>query len=161
MKEFVKMTLATLAGLLIFGFLAMFMVFGMIGAAAALGESQPVMPREAVLDIDMSKIILDEQTTEANPLDMITSGTEMPSPLGIWDAVNAINAAATDPAVKFIYLRPDGLTGQFRAGILTDLNVIQRVEVNEVVVLFRFGVGRERDGDTFGAFTGIIGPGVV
>lgn len=113
MKEFVKMTLATLAGLLIFGFLAMFMVFGMIGAAAALGESQPVMPREAVLDIDMSKIILDEQTTEANPLDMITSGTEMPSPLGIWDAVNAINAAATDPAVKFIYLRPDGLTGQF------------------------------------------------
>ena len=55
----------------------------------------------------------------------------------------------------------DGLTGQFRAGILTDLNVIQRVEVNEVVVLFRFCIGRERDGDALGAFACVVGPGVV
>ena len=49
MKDFVKMTLATLAGLLLFGFAAMFIGFGIIGAVATLGESQPVMPREAVL----------------------------------------------------------------------------------------------------------------
>ena len=113
MKDFVKMTLATLAGLLLFGFASMFIMFGMIGAVAALGDSAPAMPSEAVLDIDMSKFILAEQTTETNPLDMIKTKGEAPATLGIWDAVNAINVAATDPAVKFIYLRPDGLSGQF------------------------------------------------
>ena len=113
MKDFVKMTLATLAGLLLFGFAAMFIGFGIIGAVATLGESQPVMPREAVLKIDMSTFVLTEQTTEANPLDMIKSGSQLPENLGIWDAVNAINAAATDPAVKFIYLKTDGMSGQF------------------------------------------------
>ena len=113
MKDFVKMTLATLAGLLLFGFASMFIMFGMIGAVAALGDSAPAMPSEAVLDIDMSKFILAEQTTETNPLDMIKAKGEAPATLGIWDAVNAINVAATDPAVKFIYLRPDGLSGQF------------------------------------------------
>ena len=113
MKDFVKMTLATLAGLLLFGFAAMFVMFGMIGAMAALGNSQPSMPSQAVLNIDMSKFVLAEQTTEPNPLDMITAGGEVPATLGIWDAVNAINAAATDPAVKFIYLKPDGISGQF------------------------------------------------
>jgi protease-4 len=31
--------------------------------------------------------------------------------LGIYNAINAINAAAADPAVKFIYMKPDGLSG--------------------------------------------------
>ena len=39
MKEFVKMTLAVIAGLFIFGFVAFFLSFAMIGAVAALGES--------------------------------------------------------------------------------------------------------------------------
>ena len=55
----------------------------------------------------------------------------------------------------------DGLTSQFRTGILANLDIIQRVDVDEVIVLFRFGVGRERDGDAFGAFTGVVGPGVI
>ena len=113
MKDFVKMTLATLAGLILFGFAIMFIGFGMIGAIATLGDSQPVMPREAVLKIDMSTFVLTEQTTEANPIDMIKAGSQLPENLGILDAVNAINAAATDPAIKFIYLKTDGMSGQF------------------------------------------------
>ena len=74
MKEFVKMTLATMAGLLVFGIVALFFMFAMVGALASLGESQPVMPREAVLKVDMSTFTLCEQTTEANPLDMLSSG---------------------------------------------------------------------------------------
>ena len=46
MKSFVKMTLATLAGLFIFGIVAFFLFFGMIGAVSALGETQPVMPEQ-------------------------------------------------------------------------------------------------------------------
>jgi protease-4 len=113
MKDFVKMTLATIAGLFIFGFLALFMMIGLAGSVAALGEGQPVMPRQGILTIDMSKIVLSEQTVEADPFAALQSGGTAPKPLGIWDAVNAINAAATDPAIKFIYLKPDGLSGHY------------------------------------------------
>ena len=111
MKEFVKMTLAVIAGLFIFGFVAFFLSFAMIGAVAALGESQPVMPREAVLKIDMSTFTLSEQSIEANPMDVLMAGGTAVESLGIYNAINAINAAAADPAVKFIYMKPDGLSG--------------------------------------------------
>ncbi len=111
MKEFVKMTLATMAGLFIFGIVAFFFMFAMLGAVAAMGEKQPVMPREAVLKIDMSTFTLSEQSAEVNPMDMLLAGGESVQPLGIYSAINAINAAASDPAVKFIYMKPDGVSG--------------------------------------------------
>ncbi len=111
MKEFVKMTLATMAGLFIFGIVAFFFMFAMLGAVAAMGENQPVMPREAVLKIDMSTFTLRAQSAAANPMDMLLAGGESVQPLGIYSAINAINAAASDPAVKFIYMKPDGVSG--------------------------------------------------
>ena len=113
MKNFVKMTLATIAGLFIFGFIAMFLMVAMVGAIASFGDSQPVMPREAVLTINMSGIMLAEQTKEADPIETISAGGESISSIGIWDAINAINSAAADPAVKFIYLKPDGISGHY------------------------------------------------
>lgn len=111
MKDFVKMTLAVLAGLFLFGVVAFFLTFAMIGAVAAVGEKQPVMPREAILKIDMSTFSLSEQSIEANPMDMLLAGGTSVTPVGIYEAINAINAAAADPAVKFIYLKPDGVSG--------------------------------------------------
>ncbi len=109
MKQFVKITLAVMLGILIMGVLSIFLFFGFVGSLAALGESAPVMPREAVLTLDMSKITLSQQTKET---DLFTSFQEnTPSPLGIWDAMQAINAAALDPAIKFIYMRPDFVSG--------------------------------------------------
>jgi protease-4 len=90
---------------------AFFLSFAMIGAVAALGDSQPVMPREAVLKIDMSTFTLSEQSIEANPMDVLMAGGTAVESLGIYNAINAINAAAADPAVKFIYMKPDGLSG--------------------------------------------------
>ena len=60
--------------------------------------------------IDMSEITLTEQTQEVPILDMLQSA-EAPQPLGVLDAVAAINAATFDPAVKYIFLKPDGVTG--------------------------------------------------
>lgn len=111
MKDFVKMTLATLAGLMIFGFLSIIMLFGTIGTLAALGETQPVMPREGVLKIDMSEMVLTEQTKEADPLEMLQAGGQTATSIGIYSAIKAINAAATDPSIKFIYMKPDAATG--------------------------------------------------
>ena len=107
MKDFVKMTLATLLGLMIFGFVSMFMSIVMIGAIAALGETEPVMPREGILQINMSDMTLSEQGQDADPLASLTGGSAITS-VGIYSAIQAINAAATDPSVKFIYMKPDG-----------------------------------------------------
>ena len=111
MKDFVKMTLATMAGLLVFGIVAFFMMFTVIGALAALGEQQPVMPAEGVLKIDMSELTLTEQTKEADPFASLQGDGKTISAIGIYNAIKAVNAAAADPAVKFIYMRPDAVTG--------------------------------------------------
>lgn len=112
MKDFIKMTLATLAGLLVFGIVAMFLMFAVIGAIAASGDSQPVMPREGILTIDMSTMVLAEQTKEGDPIEMLSSGGQTLATVGIMNAINAVNSAAVDPAIKFIYLKADGVNGQ-------------------------------------------------
>ena len=110
MKEYIKMTLATITGLFLFGFVAMFLFIGMIGAIAAAGDTAPVMPKEAVLQIDFTKMTLAEQTAEADPLAMLQGGGEI-TPVGIYSAINAINAAAQDPAIRYIYMKPDAVAG--------------------------------------------------
>lgn len=112
MKDFVKMTLATIAGLIVFGFISFFMMFAMIGALAAIGDTKPVMPHEGVLKIDMSAIVLTEQTMEADPLASLQGQGEI-AQLGIYSVIKAINRAAEDPAVKYIYMKPDAVTGGF------------------------------------------------
>lgn len=77
---------------------------------AALGTSQPPIPREGVLMMDMSKITVGEQTQEANPFSSMSYGSGTIVTIGILDAVNAIKAAASDPGVKYIYLKTDGNT---------------------------------------------------
>ena len=110
MKEYIKMTLATLTGLILFGFVSILLTTGIIGAIAALGDSKPVMPAQAVLTIDFSKMSLAEQDQEADPLTVLQGG-DMIMPVGIYNAITAVNAAAEDPAVKFIYMKPDAAVG--------------------------------------------------
>ena len=107
------MTLATLAGLLLFGAVSVFILIAMIGALAAMGDTQPVIPSEGMLKMDMSSISISEQATEADPFAILQSGGQQVTSVGIYSAIKAVNAAAQDPAVKFIYLRPDGVTGGF------------------------------------------------
>ncbi len=110
MKSFAKMTLATVVGLCVFGVISFFMMIAMVGAIASLGDTQPVMPREGVLQIDMSTMTLAEQTSEADPFATL-QGSQVMTPVGIYSAVRAVNAAAADPAVKFIYMKPDAAMG--------------------------------------------------
>ena len=111
MKEYIKMTLATLTGLFLFGIVAIFLMIGTLGAVAALGEKQPVMPAQGILKIDMSTMMLSEQTKEADPFASLQGNGSTATPIGIYSAIQAVNAAAADPAVKFIYLKPDGVNG--------------------------------------------------
>ena len=104
------MMFACVAGLLIFCVAATILGTAALIGLAAVGEKQPVMPREAVLQINFDNMTLGEQTKEADPLTMLTGGSSV-TPLGIYSAITAINAAAEDPAIKFIYMRPDNASG--------------------------------------------------
>lgn len=110
MKDFVKMTLAAILGCIIVGAILMFMTFGIIGSLASLGNTQPVMPREGILTVDMSGITLTEQAVPTDIRTMIEGETRVST--GIWTAIRAIQEAALDPAIRFIYLKPDGVAGE-------------------------------------------------
>ncbi|NLZ19169.1 MAG: signal peptide peptidase SppA [Bacteroidales bacterium] len=115
MKDFVKMTLAVVCGIILVGILCLILGLGLLGSAVAAGSGKPALPKSGVLRIDLSKIRFSEQTQESSPFgnfdptSLLTgSGTPSGSVIGIWDAVQALDAAAADPAVKYIYLRTDG-----------------------------------------------------
>jgi len=112
MKDFIKMVLAVICGVFIAGVICLFLFFGMLGSLAA--SSKPVLPKSGVLKIDLASLAIGEQTKEANPLDdldpvsLLTGSKSTGRTIGILDAVQAIDEAAGDPGVKYIYLRPCG-----------------------------------------------------
>lgn len=114
MKDFLKTFLASFTALVIYGIITFIILFGwaISGLSGLFGSDSgmPVMSESAVLTIDMETFTLSEQSHEADVLDML-KGDDMQGMLGVFDAVAAINAAAFDPAVKYIYLKPDAASG--------------------------------------------------
>ena len=110
MKDFVKTMLAVIAGIVVIQLLGMIFFFIMIGSAAVSGSGTPALPKNAVLEVDMSKFVIAEQSTQLGPIDFsaLSSGSGVVPTIGLWDAVSAIDKAAADPAVKYIFLRSDG-----------------------------------------------------
>ena len=112
MKEFVKMMLAVICAFIVMQLVGFILLFLMIGAVS-IGSGKTVLPREGVLDIDMSQFTLGEQTLDdsfspnVSLLGMSASGATV----GLWDAVQAIEAAAADPGIKYILLRADEASG--------------------------------------------------
>ena len=111
MKEFFKMLLAVICGLFITGFIIFFLFSSMVTALSLSGNSQPQLPKSGVLMMDMSQLSIAEQPSSPDPMSMLRGNTTQS--IGIWQAVQAINAAAADPSVKYIYLKTDGLSGDY------------------------------------------------
>ena len=110
MKQFFKMTLAVVCGLFIASIISGLISLLILSSIAALGESVPAVPSKAMLTVNLSSLSITEQQSPSNPFEMIGSDSGMPQQLAILDAVNAINNAAEDPRISFIYLRSDGAT---------------------------------------------------
>ena len=110
MKEFVKMMLAVICAFIVMQLVGFFLFFVMIGSMAALGSGKTVLPREGVLDMNMAQIAIAEQTTDDQLGGFSLGGYANVSTVGLWDAIQAIDAAAADPGIKYILLRPDGAT---------------------------------------------------
>ncbi len=104
MKDFLKTTLAVIVGTCITLTAGFFFFIAIFGAIAALGESsEPVVPANAILKVDFNNPVteLGEEDAMAALQSLNFSSTK---PIGILKAVKAIENAATDPAIKFIYL---------------------------------------------------------
>ena len=112
MKDFVKMTLAVICGIVILCIASFIFFIGAIGSMAAAGSATPSVPKSAVLKIDMSQIALAEQSVDDMSLPSAASlgslqGGDQAKTIGIWDAVQAINAASEDSGIQYIYLLPE------------------------------------------------------
>ena len=112
MKDFVKMMLAVICAFIVMQLVGFVLLFIMIGTVS-LGSSKTVLPREGVLDIDMEQFSLGEQTQDESfspnvSLMGISAGESI---IGIWDAIQAIEAAAADPGIQYILLRADAASG--------------------------------------------------
>ena len=110
-NEFFKWVLAVLCGLLVWGIVkAIFfimMIGSLAGSAANSSGSSTLLPKEGILLMDMSSLVITEQTTESMPSMSLSSlgGASATTPVGLYDAVNAIHKAAEDPGVKLILLK--------------------------------------------------------
>ena len=111
MKTFFKIVLGTIVGLLIFSIVSTIVFFGFIGTIASISNVKPVVHPSSVMTIDMSKIVLTEQTKELDILSMMQGKSMEVQTLGIYSAVTAINSAAADPAIAYIYMKPDATVG--------------------------------------------------
>ena len=132
-KDFFKWVLAVIVGLIIWGIVkAIFfimMIGSLAGSAASSGGSSTLIPKEGALLMDMSTLVITEQTKEGVPSMSMSSlnslGGTMTSPVGVYDAVQAIHKAAEDPGVKFILLKTDNM-----ASDLTNVSEIRRALID-------------------------------
>ncbi|MBO4585619.1 MAG: S49 family peptidase, partial [Bacteroidales bacterium] len=110
MKDFGKMLLAVICGLIVVQIVKYILLFMFIGGLSATG-TQPI-PKQGVLDMNMSEIEIVEQPDALQMPGLSLSGLAMDvtAPVGLRNAVKAIEAAAADPGVKYILLRPDGVS---------------------------------------------------
>ncbi|MBQ8034734.1 MAG: signal peptide peptidase SppA [Bacteroidales bacterium] len=106
MKSFFKTLFATFIGSSIALMVCFFLFLGIIGSIAALGskESSVSVPASAVLKIDFSQPITERGNEDPFAgLSSLSFETEQKS-MALLPALQAIEKAATDPAIKFLYM---------------------------------------------------------
>ena len=106
MKTFWKIFFGCLLALVVASALTMILFFGMIGTlVGSTSKSAEPMAREAILKLDFASPVT-EQSQESftwSPM----AGANYSSGIALYDYVRAIDRAAEDPAVKFIYMTPE------------------------------------------------------
>lgn len=109
MKDFVKTIVAVICAFVILGILRGIFFLIMLGSMALSSSSTSAVPKTGgVLDLNLSNFTLGEQS-QSDPAPSLSSMSFETIPtVGIRDAVTALQEAAVDPAIKFVFLRPDG-----------------------------------------------------
>jgi len=108
MKDFVKTMLAVICAFIVLRLIAIIFMIVTFGAMAAGGSSVRIS-KGSVLDLDLSTFQVSEQTQDPSAQSFLSLNMNMVPMVGLRDAVKAIETAASDPAISYILLRPDGL----------------------------------------------------
>ena len=106
MKEFVRTTLAVMAGLFLMGIIGFFFLIAIIGGLSMASTQRAPIPKHGILRIDMADFNLGEQSQSTDVISSIQGGTK--ETIGLWDAIKSIEKAQDDPAIEYIYLKTDG-----------------------------------------------------
>ena len=108
MKTFWKIVLGSLLGCLIAMLICMFILLGMAGSAASASMKGKAAPKTgSVLRIDKTCLVSERATEDFSAMGLMNRSGG--SKISLLDAVRAIDAAAEDPAIKFIYMNTDGM----------------------------------------------------
>ena len=113
MKQFLKITLATIVGITIVTVIGIFVMFGVIGAIAASGDSATVLKPASVYQLDLNGQLLDrskDDSFERALGEMYGSST---TTLGLDDILSNIEKAKNDPNIIGIYLKGGMLSGGY------------------------------------------------
>ena len=110
MKPFWKVVFGGCLGTLIAFILVNLIFFGLIGSAISSiskGSQETVsVPRNAILKIDFHNPI-SERGSESFSFSPLAMNASMSEGISLLDAIRAVDAAAADPQIRFIYLKPD------------------------------------------------------
>ena len=110
MKPFWKVVFGGCLGTIIAFILVNLIFFGVIGSAisSAGKDNKPSVPRNAILKIDLSQPIA-EQGRESFSFNPLAGSASMTGSVSLLDAIRALETAAEDPQVRFVYLKADDM----------------------------------------------------
>lgn len=111
MKQFFKIMFASIAAMIVMGFLFFFITFGIIGSLISSDADKEVKVKEnSVMHISLSEAIPDR--TPENPFENFDFATMQPSKsLGLDKILETIEKAKTDDRIKGIYLDLNTVSG--------------------------------------------------
>lgn len=110
MKTFWKIFFGSLLGCIAAVIILTFLGIGMLGSIASSfsEKKETVVAKNSILKIDFKTPITEQSTETFNfSLGMTGTSSDMSSSMSILKAVRAIDHAAEDPAIQFIYMTPD------------------------------------------------------
>ena len=103
MKSFLKYTLATICGIIIFTFVAGFIFLISLAGMAAAGSSSSVSVKDNSVFVLKLDGTVQERGEEGTPLDFLLEQNDM-SVMGLEDIIASIKKAKDNPDIKGIYL---------------------------------------------------------
>lgn len=107
MKTFWKIVFGSLLGCILASIVGYLLFFAFIGSIAGLaGKSSSAPAGEKILKIDLSQPVT-EQNEES--FRIMAGGPSFGSSMSLYSMVKAIDAAAEDPQIKFIYMTTDNV----------------------------------------------------
>ena len=110
MKPFWKVVWGGCLGTIIAFLLVNLIFFWLIGSLISSSgkEAQPVVPKGAILKVDISQPI-GEQGKESFSFNPLSMSANMGQSVSLLNAIRALETAAADPQIKFLYIKGESL----------------------------------------------------